>query len=99
MKLRLSCVYIITNEHNTVLYTGVSADLVQRIIDHRNKIFKGSFSDRYNLYKLVYYECFMSISEAIKREKQVKKYSRKKKIALIVKENPGWNDLFEEIEA
>jgi putative endonuclease len=90
-------VYIITNKNNTALYVGVSSNLKQRILDHKNKKYKNSFSAKYNCNKLVYYEPFNSITEAIAREKQLKGGSRNKKIELINASNPGWNDLFENI--
>jgi len=91
------CVYIITNAHHTTLYVGVTSNLYTRIVQHREKEFARSFSARYNLYKLVYYEPFHTIKEAIGRERQLKAGSRKKKEKLINDFNPGWKDLFEEI--
>jgi putative endonuclease len=88
-------VYIMTNKGNSVLYTGVTSELESRCLKHRNKQYSDSFSARYNVDKLVYYEQFSSIYEAIAREKQIKAGSRKKKIDLIIKDNPGWLDLFE----
>ena len=87
-------VYILTNKHHTTLYVGVTSDLYSRSVDHREKLFPKSFSAKYNLNKLVYYEVFDSIVEAIKREKQLKAGSRKKKEDLINKYNPEWKDLF-----
>jgi putative endonuclease len=86
-------VYIITNTNNTVLYTGVSSNLRERMIQHKAKKFPGSFSAKYNLDKLIYYEEFSSIGDAIKREKQIKGGNRKRKIALIDSINPEWRDL------
>jgi len=86
-------VYIITNNNNSVLYTGVTSDLKERLLQHKSKKHSNSFSGKYNLYKLVYYECFETIGEAIKREKQIKSGSRNKKINLINGINPEWNDL------
>ncbi len=86
-------VYIITNAHNTVLYTGVTNDLIRRIHEHKNKQVKG-FSGRYNLNKLVYFEQGTDVYEAITREKQIKAGSRQKKIDLIDEMNPEWLDLF-----
>jgi putative endonuclease len=86
-------VYIMTNDNNTVLYTGVTSDLIDRIKEHKEKRYSGSFSSRYNLRKLVYYQRLTSITEAIKREKQIKGGSRKKKIELINRMNPEWQDL------
>ena len=86
-------VYIVTNSRNTVLYTGVTSNLINRIYHHKNKSVS-SFSSKYNLEKLVYYEIFEDIKNAIKREKQIKAGSRKKKIELIIKFNPKWKDLY-----
>ena len=77
-------VYIITNSHNTTLYIGVTSSLRKRVYEHREKYFPDSFSAKYNLVKLVYYEGFTSIEEAIAREKQLKAGSRKKKEELIL---------------
>lgn len=85
-------VYIITNKNNTVLYTGVTSDLVKRIYQHKTKFYKG-FAARYNCENLVYFETFDSIDFAIAREKQIKKYGRQKKLDLIGKENSEFNDL------
>jgi putative endonuclease len=90
-------VYIITNKNNTTLYIGVTSDLITRIDQHKNKFYKNSFSARYNLDKLVYYEVIDSIAVAIDREKQLKAGSRKKKEALINKMNPSWVDLYKEV--
>lgn len=91
------CIYILTNRYHTVYYTGVTSDLYSRILEHREKIYPKSFTARYNIYKLVYFESFFAIEEAIDREKQVKKYSRIKKKALVDSLNLAWKDLFEEI--
>ena len=88
-------VYILTNRPRGVLYTGVSSELLGRVTEHRMKVFPDSFSARYNLDKLAYYEDFEFIEEAIAREKQLKGGSRAKKIALIEKFNPRWEDLYE----
>ena len=89
-------IYIATNKTNTVLYTGVTNDLVRRMYEHKNKLIAG-FTSRYNISKLVYHEVFEDINEAIKREKQIKGGSRQKKIDLIKKLNPTFKDLYEEI--
>ena len=86
-------VYILSNKTNTVLYTGVTSNLAQRLHQHRTGLFKNSFTSRYNLTKLVYYEKFMTIEDAIFREKQLKAGSRKKKIERIEKMNKDWDDL------
>lgn len=98
MNGRGGIVYIMTNISNTTIYTGVTSDLLSRIDEHRQKVLPKSFTSRYNISKLVYYEGFHSIEEAILREKQIKAGSRKKKIGLIESMNPDWNDLFVEIE-
>ncbi len=89
---------IITNKNNTVLYIGVTSNLPQRIMQHKNKHYKNSFSARYNLDKLVYFEQFQMIGEAIAREKQLKSGNRATKEKLINSMNPEWKDLFEEIK-
>jgi putative endonuclease len=91
-------VYIITNKHNTVLYVGATIDLPGRIIEHREKANKKSFSAKYNLDKLVYYEAFNLLHDAFVREYQIKSWSRKKKEYLINSTNPNWMDLFDEIK-
>ena len=88
-------VYIITNKKGGVLYIGVSNNLERRIFEHKNKLVKG-FSSRYNLDKLIYFESFQSINEAIKREKNLKKWKREWKIKLIIENNPDWKDLAED---
>jgi len=91
------CVYILTNTNHTVLYTGVTNNLHRRILEHKNKT-GSSFTRKYNVDQLVYYECGCDIGIAILREKQIKAGSRKKKIDLINSVNPEWRDLFEELE-
>jgi putative endonuclease len=84
------------NTTNTVLYTGVTNDLCKRVAEHRNK--KGSkFTSKYNIRKLVYYECFADIWDAIAAEKKIKAGSRAKKIKLIEGVNPQWEDLYEQV--
>ena len=89
-------VYILTNPKNTVLYIGVTSNLVKRIWQHKNKSIDG-FSKKYNLTKLIYFEIFESIDEAILREKRMKKWRRNWKENLINQTNPNWNDLYKEI--
>lgn len=93
-KDRLFYVYILTNDFNTVLYTGVTNDLVRRMNEH----FEGStgFTGKYRVRKLVYFETFSEINEAIYREKQIKAGSRQKKIDLIHSTNPEWSDLMKD---
>ncbi|TXI66845.1 MAG: GIY-YIG nuclease family protein [Flavobacterium sp.] len=90
-------IYIITNKNNTVLYIGVTSNLPQRIEEHKQKRYENSFSARYNLNKLVYYEQFQMIGDAIGREKQLKAGNRATKEKLINSINPNWNDLYDEI--
>jgi putative endonuclease len=95
---RGGAVYFVTNKSNSVLYVGVTSDLFARIQQHREHFFKRSFSDKYNTEKLVYYEFFGRIEEAIAREKEIKKWRREKKDALIGSMNPEWKDLWEDIQ-
>jgi len=90
-------IYIITNQNNTTLYVGVTSDLITRIDQHKSKIHKKSFSCKYNLEKLVYFESFNLIEEAIEREKQLKAGSRKKKEDLVNSINVEWKDLYDQI--
>ena len=91
-------VYIITNKYQTVVYTGVTSNLPQRILEHKEKKYPKSFSVRYNVNMLVYYEQFQLIGDAITREKQIKAGSRDTKNELIRSMNPNWKDLFEDIK-
>jgi putative endonuclease len=88
-----------TNAHNTVLYCGATTDLYKRILEHRNKLFAKSFTSRYNVEKLVYFETFTFPADAFEREKKMKGSSRKRKISLVNGVNPRWNDLFENLKA
>lgn len=94
------CVYILTNKYKTVLYIGVTNNLKQRLYEHEqdSKTSKKSFAGKYNVYYLLYYELFEYIEAAIDREKQIKKWSRKKKEQLITDFNPEWKFLNDEIE-
>ena len=89
-------VYIMTNKGNTVLYTGVTNDIRQRVYEHKQKIIEG-FTKKYNVVKLVYYEAFRDSASAIQREKQIKAGPRKKKEELINSINREWRDLYEEL--
>ena len=89
-------VYILTNKNHTVLYTGVTNDLLRRVSEHRDKDFSG-FTHRYNVDKLVFFEGFRDPRDAIAREKRIKGGSRARKIALIDAMNPEWRDLFEDL--
>ena len=89
-------VYIMTNDHHTVLYIGVTNDLARRISEHRAGEIPGFTSD-YRCTKLIYYELCTEVRDTIAREKQLKKWSRSKKVALIATMNPQWNDLAPEV--
>lgn len=89
-------VYIITNINQQVLYIGVTSDLPKRIWEHKNKVVDW-FSKSYCLNKLVYYETYDNIEDAIQREKHMKKWNRAWKIQLIEEMNTNWNDLYESI--
>jgi len=90
-------VYILTNYNNTVLYTGVTNYLIKRVREHKEKRNLDSFSSKYNLNELVYYELFSSVHRALSREKQIKAGSRKKKVELIDNINKKWRDLYEDL--
>ena len=90
--------YITTTKKNTALYTGSTSDLKVRIYQHKTKEFPGSFTNRYNVDKLVYYEYFDFIEEAIARECQIKSWKRVKKVNLINDINPEWKELYNDIE-
>ncbi len=94
MKEKQYFVYIMTTMTNTALYTGVTNDLQRRVLEHRSDA-GSKFTQKYKLYKLVYFESGESVVSAIAREKQIKGGSRKKKIELIESINPIWEDLFE----
>ncbi|HLK31397.1 MAG TPA: GIY-YIG nuclease family protein [Puia sp.] len=91
-------VYIMTNKNKTTLYIGVTSNFLARVQQHQNHFLKESFTDKYNLEYLVYYENFSSIEEAIAREKEIKKWRREKKEKLINSTNPDWKDLWHEIK-
>ena len=91
-------IYILTNNNHTTLYVGVTSAIVIRVKQHKEKYHSKSFTARYNLDNLVYYEAFQMMGDAIAREKQLKAGSRGKKIALIESMNPEWLDLYEEVK-
>lgn len=90
--MKTSHVYIITNDKNGTLYTGVTNNIIRRVYEHKNKLTDG-FSSKYALDRLVYLEQFLSIEDAIAAEKRIKGWARAKKVALIEARNPDWNDL------
>jgi putative endonuclease len=94
--MKQPAVYIMANKRDGVLYTGVTSNLVQRVVQHKNGLTKG-FAHRYGCQNLVWYEVGGSMEGAIWREKQLKAGSRKKKVQLIEAMNPEWLDLYESI--
>jgi putative endonuclease len=92
LKIHLYYVYILTNASHKVLYTGITNDLERRCYEHIHKLVKG-FTQKYNVNKLIYFEIFEDIDLAISREKQIKRYSRSKKVALIDQLNKNWDEL------
>lgn len=89
-------VYILANKTNVAIYTGVTNDLERRLAEHRSQMDPRSFTARYKIYKLVYFESTSDPGIAIEREKQIKSWSRRRKNQLIESMNPEWNDLFPE---
>ena len=90
-------VYVLTNSNKNVLYTGITNDLVRRVYEHKHHLDKGSFTDRYNVEYLIYYEMTSDVTAAIEQEKQIKGWNRKRKEKLIAGKNPNWEDLYEKI--
>ncbi len=90
-------VYLLTNAHKNVLYTGVTSDLRKRVWEHKNHVDKDSFTARYNVELLVYYESTSDVKAAIEREKQIKGWNRRRKDKLIASKNPNWDDLYDTI--
>ena len=91
-----SYVYIMSNKPNGTLYIGVTSDLVKRVWQHKNNALEG-FTKTYSLHSLIYFEQHNEIYQAIVREKQMKEWKRAGKINLIVKQNPGWTDLYPQL--
>ena len=90
-------VYILANNNGNVLYTGVTNNLVNRVYEHKHHLDKGSFTARYNVEKLVYYEETTDVLAVIEREKQVKSWNRKRKNRLVESKKPNWNDLYDNL--
>ena len=93
---KIPCVYILANKKNGTLYIGVTGNLEKRLWEHKSNLVEG-FTKRYEVHRLVYFECGGDMNAAIAREKQLKNWKREWKIALIEEKNPEWNDLSEEI--
>jgi putative endonuclease len=88
-------VYIITNKHNTALYVGVTSGLVKRMWEHRSRLHAANLTARHNLNKLVYFESFESMDEAIAEQTRIVEQVRKDQVQLIEAANPNWNDLMD----
>ena len=93
MNQKQPAVYIVTNQQNGTLYTGVTSNLIKRVYEHKNGLIDG-FTKNHDCKKLVYYEIHETMESAIAREKQIKKYTRKKKLKLIEAVNLQWADLY-----
>jgi len=94
--MKQSYVYILSSKKNGTLYIGVTSDLIKRVWEHKNNVVEG-FTKKYSVHNLVYFEIYEDIEQAIKREKQLKRWNRKWKLELIEKSNPDWVDLYEGI--
>jgi len=86
-------VYILTNDAKTMLYVGVTSNLMQRIAQHKKKVYPNSYTAKSNIYLLIYFETYTFIGDAIKREKEIKGWVRRKKEALIKTKNPNWEPI------
>ena len=90
-------VYILSNITGTTIYIGITRDLIRRVYEHKHKLDPGSFTAKYDIHKLVYYESTSDVRAAIEREKQLKGWNRKRKNKLVESMNPRWDDLYESI--
>ena len=90
-------VYILTNKTGTVIYTGVTNDLIRRVYEHKNNADPNSFTAKYGVHKLVYFEDTSSRYAAISREKQIKSWNRKRKNQLVESMNPKWEELYDSL--
>ena len=90
-------VYILSNKYCNVLYTGVTSDLLRRVYEHKNHFDPDSFTSKYNVTRLVYFEETSDVKAAIEREKQIKSWNRNRKTSLIMEKNPQWIDLYNQI--
>ena len=89
--------YILSNKYCNVLYTGVTSDLLRRVYEHKNHLDPDSFTSKYNVTRLVYFEETSDVKAAIEREKQIKSWNRNRKTALIMEKNPQWIDLYHQM--
>jgi len=90
-------VYILANATNTTIYVGVTKNLLRRVYEHKNKLEPNSFSAKYDIHKLVYFESTCDVCAAIEREKQIKGWNRARKNKLVESRNPKWEDLYESL--
>lgn len=89
--------YILSNKPRGTIYIGVTSDLIRRVYEHRTEVDRSAFTSRYGIKKLVHFEEYQAVPDAIAREKQLKMWRRAWKIALIEQDNPDWDDLFPSI--
>ena len=87
-------VYLLSNTTNSTVYVGVTNNLLKRVYEHKNKLDPNSFTARYHIHKLVYYETTSDVYSAIEREKQIKSWNRSRKNQLVDSLNPRWEDLY-----
>ena len=90
-------VYILSNHTNTAIYTGVTRDLVRRVYEHKHHMDPNSYTAKYSIHKLVYFESTCDVNAAIEREKQIKSWNRKRKNKLVESKNPSWAELYDSI--
>jgi putative endonuclease len=94
--MKLPCVYILASKRNGTLYTGVTSNLAKRVWEHKNDIIEG-FTKQYKVHTLVWYERHETMESAIAREKAIKNWKRALKLDMIERDNPEWNDLYEDV--
>jgi len=90
-------VYLLSSNLNTAIYTGVTGDLVRRVYEHRHNMIPDSYTAKFGIHKLVYYESTSDVKAAIEREKQIKSWNRKRKNKLVESKNPQWQELYESL--
>ena len=90
-------VYMMSNAHRNLLYTGITNDLARRVYEHKHHLDPDSYTAKYNIHKLVYFESTSDVKAAIEREKQIKGWNRKRKNKLVESKNPSWAELYESI--
>jgi len=94
--MKLYYIYILASKRNGTLYIGITSNIIKRIWEHKEKLVQG-FTRRYNIDRLVYFEQFTDIKDALEREKALKKWNRRWKLNLIEEKNPNWNDLYDDL--